>query len=137
MEEVLLWIFLFILLIFGVLYGIRGILEARIRRRLRREGIDGEAVVVGHWVMGTPRSGNTYYVKYRYYDQGHFYRREEQVGSNRYKAWPTGTRVAVRYLPQNPYVSRITSEKNHFLQTAVAILVFTLFMMVMIALAFS
>jgi len=72
--------------------------------------------------MGTPRSGNTYYVSYGYYHEGHRYQREEQVASSRYKVWPRGTQISVRYLPQKPYVVRISGEENHFLHSAFVIL---------------
>src|SRR5579871_4998027 len=81
-----LWMPLFLFVTLGLLNGIRGTREARIRRRLRREGIDTDAVVVGHWVMG-----DAYYVTYRYYRQGQPYKHEEQVGSSKYQDWPRGT----------------------------------------------
>jgi hypothetical protein len=104
------WVPLLIFLVAGLLDGVRGIAEARIRRLLRREGIETKAVVIGHWVMGS-----AYYVKYRYYHEGQCYKREEQVGSSRYQAWPWGTVIPVRYLPAYPHVVRIANEGNHYL----------------------
>lgn len=111
MEVTCLWGPLFVFVTTGVLYGIRGVTEARVRRRLRREGIDTNAVVVGHWVMG-----NAYYVTYRYYHQGQPYKHEEQVGASKYQVWPMGTVIHLRYLPQNPTVLRIAGEGNYYLQ---------------------
>ncbi len=120
------WLAILILLVVGLLSGIRGISEERIRRRLRREGIETEAVVIGHWVMGS-----AYYVKYRYYHKGQCYKREERVGSSRYEAWPWGTVISVRYLPECPDVARITSEGNHLLARAVITVTFVVFVIVL------
>ncbi len=122
------WVSLLFFLILGLLNGARGVLESRIRRRLRREGVETKGVVIGHWVMGA-----AYYVTYRYRYQDHDYQQEEQVGSSRYEAWPSGTVIRVRYLPQNPFVARIASEKNHFLATA---LILAASVIVMIVVAF-
>jgi len=105
-----LWLPLLFLVTLGVLYGVGGIREARIQRRLRREGIETKAVVVGHWVMR-----NAYYVTYRYDYQGQSYKRQEQVGSSKYQIWPRGTKISVRYLPKDPSVIRIAGEENHYL----------------------
>ena len=115
MQVTCVWGPFFIFVTSGVLCGIRGVREARIRRRLRREGIDTYAVVVGHWVMGS-----AYYVTYRFYHQGQPYKHEEQVGSSKYQVWPRGTVIHVRYLPQNPAVIRIAGEENHYIQLSLA-----------------
>ncbi|HLV99773.1 MAG TPA: DUF3592 domain-containing protein [Ktedonobacterales bacterium] len=121
-----LWMPLFLFVTLGLLNGIRGTREARIRRRLRREGIDTDAVVVGHWVMG-----DAYYVTYRYYRQGQPYKHEEQVGSSKYQDWPRGTVIHLRYLPQNPSVMRIIGEGNHYLHRSLTSLACAAFIVAM------
>ncbi len=109
------WFASLLLLVFGVLCGVRGMYEARIRRQLHQEGIDTEAIVVGHEARGGSRSPTTYYVKYRYHSQGQSYEREESVSSSRYNAYPRGMHIPVCYLPQNPTVVRVAGMKNHSL----------------------
>jgi hypothetical protein len=104
------WLAILIFLVAGLLSGVRGISEERIRRRLHREGIETEAVVIGHWV-----ERSAYYVTYRYQHQGQCYKREEQVGFSKYQVWPRGSKILIRYLPQDPSVIRIVGEKNHYL----------------------
>ncbi len=122
-----LWLPLLFLVTLGVLYGVGGIREARMQRRLRREGIETKAVVVGHWVMGS-----AYYVTYRYYHQGECYKRQEQVGESKYQIWPRGTKISIRYLPKNPSVIRIVGEENHYLSMSFLCLASAVFLVSMV-----
>ncbi len=121
------WLAILIFLVAGLLSGVRGISEERIRRRLRREGIETEAVVIGHWVMG-----NAYYVTYRYQCQGRCYKHEEQVGSSKYQVWPRGTKITIRYLPEDPSVIRIVGEANHYLSKSFLWLTSVLFVVAIV-----
>ncbi len=136
MDVVFLCIPSLVLLVLGVLYGIRGLHEARIRRQLGRDGVDTEAVVTGHWMIGTPRSGNTYYVGYRFRAWGEEYEHEEQVGLSKYRVWNRGTLIPVRYLPQDPSLARITSEKNYCLFIGMALVVCSIGLVLVFTLLF-
>ncbi|HEU5370060.1 MAG TPA: hypothetical protein VFU69_16435, partial [Ktedonobacterales bacterium] len=63
MKEAYLWIAMLFFLALGLFYVVRTILEARIRRRLRREGVSAEGVIVSRRVVHAPHMGGVSYVR--------------------------------------------------------------------------
>jgi hypothetical protein len=134
MREVYLWIAALFFLALGLPYVVRTLLEARILRRLRRGGVNAEAVIVSRRAVRAPYIGGVSYVRYRYRHQGQTYEREEHVGSGRSRGKLTGAKISVRYLPQNPHLARITGTKNQYFSTTLIFLAFTLLVVLVVVL---
>src|SRR5690348_8118664 len=109
----MLWFSFIFFLGIGLICGVRAVQQAHTLRRLRREGVAGEAVITSRTVTGSPRGGYSFRLKYRYEYQRQSYEREERVRAKLYRAWTTGSYIPVRYLPENP--SLVAIEGNHTL----------------------
>lgn len=121
----------FILLSLPFLFILLGktLLKARTSLRLRREGINGEAVIIDQHVGGAL----TYFIRYRYHHQGQTYEQQEEVSSKQYKTWRPGTQLPIRYLPQRPYVAEITANEMPLSGVFVIVVCFVVFIACLIA----
>ncbi|GEM_PF-1949076 len=84
--------------------------ERRIAEGLRKSGIETEAEVIGLSTTDAPRSGKTAHVTYKYLDNhGNEFTNTEQITGRFYRFLHAnaGSKIAVRYLADNPQLARL------------------------------
>ena len=77
---------------------------------LKRVGLEGRAEVVSKPVVAGKSTSR--YVGYRFRVEGRSYQRGTVLSRNAYDRVHLGDRVAVRYLPSDPWVSRLSMENR-------------------------
>ncbi|MEW2548610.1 DUF3592 domain-containing protein [Streptomyces sp. NPDC047002] len=95
-----------LLLLLGVAGIGSGIYEAVVHRRLRREGVRVQGVVVRHRRSGSAKDGVSYTAVVGFFDaQGS--RHEFEAGLSGVKGLPVGGAAPVLYLPGAPKTARV------------------------------
>ncbi len=98
------------LLVIGAICAMNAIQNWNADVQLRQVAIQTQASIVDHWIEDSS-IGQWYHVIYRFEALGKQITTQEKVNKELYEGLGTRSTVTVRYLPQNPVVSKVVGNE--------------------------
>jgi hypothetical protein len=126
------WVWIIAVLICGVnILGayfeftyIRNVVEVQ---QLRTAGVSIQGIVRNKRVISDPEGPDTYFITYEFAASGRYFKHEQQVKGDTYRALNKKDSIEIYYLPNNPQVSRVKGEFfPDFLEKTFLLIVFVL-----------
>jgi hypothetical protein len=110
-----------VFMVIGVIAAVAAVQESNVRSRLAQSGVDMQATVTDRRISVSTdskgRRSTTYYLTYDYYvgkgnsDNPTLYHIERHVTSGTYNGFPNGSKIPIRYLRDDPNISRIVGDR--------------------------